>query len=58
MNKELQDQAWATLPQEFKKEVREEYEDALEEYDGSHDWSYTTIDLLERMFGKYNLTEE
>lgn len=40
MQKEIQDRAWKALPKEFKESVIEKYKDALEEYDGSHDWSF------------------
>lgn len=55
MQKEIQDRVWKDLPKEFKENIVEKYKEALDEYDGSHDWSLDTIVLLEGLFGKHNL---
>lgn len=53
MNKELQDRTWALLPTEYRKEVRELYQTALDEpiFNAHED-----VGLLEHLFGKDNLT--
>lgn len=49
MTKELQDQVWATLPKEFKEEVKAEWLRALSRSDQESE-------LIKRIFGHHNLT--
>lgn len=54
MNKELQDKAWAVLPNEFRKEVKEAYRIPLS--NSIHDKGYNHA--LEYFFGEHNLTSD
>lgn len=62
MNKELQDKAWAVLPNEFREEVKKFYKECNKEVDDVKTICYSKcfhhIELLVRFFGEHNLTSD
>lgn len=48
MTKDLQDKGWASLPNEFKEEVKQYYYECV-------DWGHDIL-TLEYLFGEHNLT--
>lgn len=64
MDKTLQDHVWKYyLPKEFKEEVKKLYTDALDASNSPHEpddrkWGNYRVTLLEKLFGKHNLTSD